>query len=458
MKASCPRPRYVLVVAAAGIAALTGILLVPAAATAQPAGAAATPTITLVLSPATVDYGHQSVTASGTVTTSAGPVAGATVMVSYMDIDEQFAQVSLTTGSDGSYSGTIPDPETAAQTVTASVAATSSTTTASASQPLGFTTDAVTITASFAQPYVNAGASDTLSGVATYTPPGGTPQPLANSPLSISFTESGAFTYSFSARVETADDGSYSYVTPTVPLAILSAGATVSSAATAYLGAGQASATLNVNQEAQISLFSGHLTADRGLDFSACGGMPEPLADSGLVGPLEYQYSRKPQGPWRTLGTGKNDTSGPCFEGEAGGTYPGKFTARLANAYYRAYAPAVPGQMSAVSNVIHLQRYSTKITGFTISPRRVKPGGKVTVSGRLLQLTRKWLSDKGATITVEYRYKNKTYTLQHRLTTNSAGRFRGVFAVPRTAAWLGAYGGNHNHFATAGTSIRITVR
>jgi len=114
--------------------------------------------------------------------------------------------------------------------------------------------------------------------------------------------------------------------------------------------------------------------------------------------------------------------------------------------------------MSAVSNVIHLQRFPTKITGFTITPRRVRPDGKVTVSGRLLQLTSKWLSDKGATITIEYRYKKKTYTLKHRLTTNSAGRFSGAFAVPHSAAWLAVYSGDHDHFATASTPTRITMR
>jgi len=114
--------------------------------------------------------------------------------------------------------------------------------------------------------------------------------------------------------------------------------------------------------------------------------------------------------------------------------------------------------MSAVSLPIHLQRYATKVTGFAIRPRRVNHDGKVTVSGRLLQLTSKWLPDKGATITIEYRYKNKAYTRKRRLMTNSAGRFRGVFEVPRTAAWLAVYSGDQGHFAIASTSIRITVR
>ena len=330
---------------------------------------------------------------------------------------------------------------------------------AASAQParMAATGDPVTITASFAQSYVNAGASDTLSGVASYTPAEGTPQALADTTLTI--TSPSQFNWpATSATVTTAADGSFSYVTPTFPLAVSSVEFTVSSAATSSLQAGQLTVNLPVNQAAEINLFSGHLTPYRILDFSACGGIPEPLADSPLVGPLEYQYSRTRQGPWKTLGASENGTANPCFGYSYGWTYPGKFTARLANAYYRAYAPAVPGQVSAVSNVIHLQRYPTQITGFAISPRRVSRGGKVTVSGRLLQLTSKWLSDKGATITVEYRYKKKTYTLKHRLTTNSSGRFRGIFAVPHSAAWLAVYGGNHDHFATASMSIRVTVR
>jgi hypothetical protein len=61
-------------------------------------------------------------------------------------------------------------------------------------------------------------------------------------------------------------------------------------------------------------------------------------------------------------------------------------------------------------------------------------------------------------VVVEFRYKNKTYTLKHRLTTNSAGRFRGVFAVPHTAAWLAVYNGSRTEFATASTATTIRVR
>jgi hypothetical protein len=329
---------------------------------------------------------------------------------------------------------------------------------AASAQPAG-TPDPVTITASFAQPYVNVGSTDTLSGVASYVS-GGTSYPLANSQLTISFTTSGAFTYPpVTSSVETAADGSFSYVTPKIGLAIDSGAVTVSSAATPNLEADQVSLSFMVNQAPQFDFFTGTLSAYRVLRFSACAGIPEPLADASLVGPVEYQYSTSRHGPWKTLGTGtSNFNNGPCVSAYLDPTYQGKFTAPLANAFYRAYAPAVPGQMSAVSQVIHLWKYPTKITGFKISPRSVSGAGRVTVSGRLLLLKSKWLADKGAKITIEYRYKGKTYKLRRQLKTNSAGNFNGTFAVPRTAAWLALYRGSKTQFATASKAIRINVR
>jgi hypothetical protein len=283
---------------------------------------------------------------------------------------------------------------------------------------------------------------------------GGSPHALANSLLSIT-TPPG---YGISATVKTAADGSFSYVTPDIGTANPRVDFTVRSAATPYLAAAQLVVTLHINQEAEINLFSGDLTAYRMVRFFACGGLPEPLADVLLVGPLEYQYSRGPDGPWNTLGTGKLVADGPCFGDQFGGTYTASLKAPLANAYYRAYAPAVAGQEAAVSQVIHLQRFPTRITGFSITPRRVSRGGEVVVSGRLWRLIRKWSPDAGQRIVIELRYRHKTFTLRTRLTTNSAGRFRGTFAVPRTAAWRALYKGSKTQFATATRAINVRVR
>jgi hypothetical protein len=239
-------------------------------------------------------------------------------------------------------------------------------------------------------------------------------------------------------------------------LAVSEVDFTVSSAATPYLEAAQLNITLPVNQAAQLEFFTGTISPDRVLRFSACGGIPDPEADSALVGPLDYQFSRTPHGPWKTLGVGKGGYNDPCLG--LGETYRAKFRAPLTNAYYRAFAPAVPGQMSAVSQVIHLWKYSTRITGFTIAPRSVSRGDKVTVSGRLQRLTGKWTADARQRIVIEFRYKNKTYVLRPRLVTDSAGRFHGTFAVPRTAVWLALFKGGGKEFATASIAVTITVR
>src|SRR5215469_12340659 len=269
MKASLHPYRRVLLAAAASVAALAGGMLPPTAASAQPADTSPTPTITLALSPATVDYGHQNVTASGTVTTSTGPDVGAAVTVSYVDVDGQSEGISLITGNDGSYSGTLLSPETAAQQVSASVAATSSTAAASTSAQLGFTQDAVTITASFAPQSVNPGSTDTLSGVATYLS-GDLWYPLANSPITIT-SPGDSVIAPVSATVTTAADGSFSYVTtPAVGSAAPGVFFTVSSAATPYLGAAQFNTYEFINKAAQVIHFRGTINADRVLRFSAC--------------------------------------------------------------------------------------------------------------------------------------------------------------------------------------------
>ena len=136
-----------------------------------------------------------------------------------------------------------------------------------------------------------AGVPDKLSGVASY--PGSSPHRLADSTLSISSPST--FKWNpISVTVTTAADGSFSYVTPEVPLAVSEVGFTVSSAATPYLEAGQPSRSLPVNQAAQVSLLTGTLTSKRVPQLLACGGIPEPQTDSSLVGPLKYQYSGTP--------------------------------------------------------------------------------------------------------------------------------------------------------------------
>jgi len=92
--------------------------------------------------------------------------------------------------------------------------------------------------------------------------------------------------------------------------------------------------------------------------------------------------------------------------------------------------------MSAVGKVVHLWKYLTKTSGFSVTPGCVRAGGKVTVSGRLWQKKGKWAPDTRQRMVTECRYGKKAYTLRHGVMTDSAGRFHQVFALPQNAVCL----------------------
>ena len=421
---------------------------VPAMASAAPAATS----ITITLSPAVLDYGHQATTVSGIVSTTSGPADNAAVTVSYQNASGQAAQLALTTDTNGGYAGTIADPQAAAQEVTASVAATASITSASASAELGITQDPVTITASFAEPAVNPGVSDQMSGTASYVSDGAT-YPLATSQLSI--TMPGSFPYDppSSATVTTRSDGSFTYTPAPGYGAELTY--TVSSAATAYLQAGQATVNVGYGWSAEISSFTGKLGQDGVLHLSACAGIATVLADGPLLGPLDFQYKSGPGARWKTLGTATPHPASYCADA-VDLVYSGQFTAPADVAYYRAYAPTVSGQTSAVSKTIRVWRYRTKITDFTVTPSRAGHGARATVSGRLWQDTKKWEPDRGQKITITFRFHHVTYSYTDWLRTSKSGRFSGRFRVWHTTSLTASYAGASHQFAAV--SKTVTVR
>lgn len=443
---------------AAAICVLAGVLLVPVTAQAATGAADPAPTITIGLSPATLDYGHQVITVSGAVTAAANtPVVGADVGISYLNGAGQNAQLTVATDGSGDYSGNIIDPAPTDQVITATVAATSTTAAASASASLGFTQDQVTISASLAQTDVNENATDLLSGVARYVS-AGTAYPLGGTTLTITWLD-----YPFgqsSAAVTTAADGTFSYVLPGFG-AQIDQTVTVSSASTAYLIAAETSLSAVVNQMPQVANFAGTLSASHVLSFDACGGIGQVLANAPLFANLVYQYSMTPHGPWKMLGESREVDFGSCYLGNnttGDANYPAQFKAPLANGYYRAYAPAVPMQMAAASQPIHLWKYVTRITNFKINPRKVRRNGVITVSGRFWELTSRWTAIRNAKITIEYRYKGKTYVVTTRLTTNRSGVFSGRFRVPRSASWLAVFPGSKTQFVSATAPMAVTVR
>ncbi len=440
------RRRFIAMGGAAATAVALGILLVPADALAAPGSATSDAgTVTIALSPATLDYHDQTITASGSVT----PAAATSVTVTYLDSADQATQLVVTSDASGDYEAIISNLEPTSQAITASTA------TASASAELDFALDAVTITLNPVPASVPLNSKVTLSGSVTYES-GATSYPLSGDDLTITAPFSNPVT------ATTAADGSFTAKVDAYNLSDSQIW-TVTSAATPYLSEAQASVTSNTQWPTGFTSFSVSLSAEGEISLDACAFMYAPLiVGDPLDGPVTYQYSASLSGPWKTLGVPPPVEGTYCSQGQPAGTltssYPAYFKAPLANGYYRAVFAGTNDQAPSRSAVLHRWRDQTKITEFAISPRTVGINGNVTVSGRLWVRTTKWIPDAHQKVVIEYRYRGKVYVLKQRLTTSAAGRFRGTFRVPRSARWLAVYDGAKTQFAAATSSIEISVR
>jgi hypothetical protein len=409
------------------------------------------PELRLSVRPLVLDYGHQSITMSGTATllgtneTSAA-LANWPVSLNYDGADGHVHSALLTTDASGNFQTTVSSLLPATTTVSATVAATNTMGAGSAQTSLTFYVDPVTVTASLSPASVNYGKSTILSGTATYVEfPSGT-LPLANTGLTVSSSQPGFAPVS----VQTNASGQYTFVTPAEKA---NANWAVTLSATSWLLAAQASANMTVNLPSRVTGFTGSLSPFAGLSFNACLNVTVPQ-DHAAPGPITYQWSAKPRGPWRNLGL-----VGPSKSKHCPGTTQSEsasFNAPRPSAYYRAISAGGGGFEYSASNVIHLWKYLTRITGFAATPHRASHHGAITVSGRLWQHVGTWKPLAGQRVKVYFACGNTVYVYVHPMTTNAGGYFSGRYGLRCTGPWLTQYNGNATRFASDSAVIQIT--
>ena len=308
--------------------------------------------------------------------------------------------------------------------------------------------DPVTITASFAQPDINAGQTDVLSGSASYTS-GGTTYELASTQLTVSTPGDNIFFPATTATVTTDSSGNFSYTMEAsdTPGSLTW---TVAFAGTSTLQSAQIQVSVENNQASEVGHFHGLLSAWRVLRLDECGVIPEPLEGGPLFSDMYYQYATKPTGPWTALGSGPEGPAADC-NGWGGSNYPATFTAPLADGYYRAVVPEIAGEQApTVSNVIHLGRDTTKITGFGVRRRARRPAS-VAITGRLWWYGTRFRPDAGRTITIEVTYDGRIHVVGH-LKTGRSGRFSGSFRERRHGIWTAVFAGARKQFAAEATT------
>jgi hypothetical protein len=179
---------------------------------------------------------------------------------------------------------------------------------------------------------------------------------------------------------------------------------------------------------------------------------------------IAIQYAASSRGPWKTLGELqlRDIDASPRACGAATQSYfTGSIRVRLANAYYRADFPASYSFESVVSTPVHLWKYQTRITGYTVSPRSVKTGQRVTISGQLWLKTKRWQPFANQKVEIIYNDKGTSYWGSlGTAKTNSHGDFK-VYALGGAGTFVAViyaqYAGSSTNFAdrTAGDDLSI---
>ena len=406
-----------------------------------------------------ISYDNQHPTISGTVTeltpgaASAMPYANQPVFVA--DASLPGGGASVVTDANGAYSYTFAAPGPS-ETFTVEVLPTPAVAAASAA-PVSFSvvTDPVTMTASLSAKTITYGAKVTVSGTVTYEP-GSAFVPLHGLAVQVFYNRAGG---TLVATALTDPNGHFSATLPKEAATVhwvLQAGGPYLTTATVTL-------PMKVNLPTVISGFQATLSNLWRISYRGCIALPAgvPGFVPSLAG-LTVQYAAGANGPWKTLGTVPKQKSVLC--GNGGQTFSGTLTAKLNYAYYRAvYAggtnTAGTGFLASVSGKALAWKYEDRITSFSVSPRSVPKGGKLTVAGTLQYfLSGSWRAYAKQTVYVILRPKGSTtwyYIVA--VSTNSVGRFSATFKDPVTATWSAEYFGNSTHLATLAPNVAVTV-
>jgi len=433
--------------------------------TGQPAGALdylIQPTVSLTASPAALGYASPSTTLSGTVTGlwpdgSTGPIAGQQVLVT----NSEGKSEAVLANSAGDFSTSVSYPDT----FTASVSGTTLASASSAAVTVMAATTPTQLTATVSTTQTNYGQQVTVSGQLTYEP-GTTSEGLGGMPVVVD-----APGYPQLSVPVTAADGSFTATfaaTATGPVLVYFNNPQYQeSGSFPYLAPAQAETDqVTVDRQTSLTQFSASVSASRVVSVRGCVGIANlPVGTaSGVSGTVTIQYSAGQTGPWHRLGTITNLTSpvkSSCGVANVEAAYSGSFNVKLARAYYRASfaAPAAENLLGSVSGPVLAWKYQTKIASLKVSARRVAKGGKITVSGQLLQDTKGWVPYRRQLVQIVYRKPGaKTASLIVKVTTNSAGEFTATFPDDFTATWSVRYPGNATHYDCNSAAIKVTVR
>jgi hypothetical protein len=457
------RGRRLLVIVAAAAALAT----VPTAASAATgavgtASDPGTPTITLSASSTVVTYDDQSVTFSGTATvTDSSGTTTALPQVTLQDTGS-FSEPLTTTGPDGSFETTIQDPDIQEEYFVTVAASASVAFGSSPDVEITAHQDPVQLTAQISSSQVNYGAMVKITGVASYTPAGGSaPTPLKDTTVQLYGGPPQDSNFEPYATAVTGPDGSFSIqlkALGTTTWTVYAGGLPEDYYPDQLLQQATANLQLNVAMPVQIRNLRTSLSPEAVLTVKGC--LTVTARPDGFALPLTVEYSATGRSAWKSLGTIRSYDPSPCDGALGGQSFSGHVTVKLAAAHYRLVYGGSSGYQPAVSTSVYAWKYATRISSLTVSPRSVGKGGKITVSGRLQQYSsRRWRDVGGQQVRILLRPKgSKVWYWIYQVRTNSKGYFTKKFTDPVTATWSAEYLGGATRFSCGAAGYNVTLR
>ncbi|MEU4038548.1 hypothetical protein [Streptomyces collinus] len=400
-----------------------------------------------VLDRTTVDFEHQTVTATGKVSTF-DPATGATTpgwtgsevyLTGTRSAGSSPYEIGAAVQADGSYQVTAPVRNSVYvyavqqddQTVGTDPVQVSRTT-----SPTRVVFDKAADTAVYGRSY-------TVGGTAQYLSPTTdtwTPLPAADHDTEVLLTgPNGAHAY------ELGTGGRFSETLATVT------GDTSWTAGVggfAFLQGGNAQATLHALSHSTLA-WSDHT-------FTGAGAVRVKGRLSASAGPLptgrvQLQQSADGRTGWTTVGTVTPDATG---------AFDAWQTLHKPTGYLRLYYPGNSDATATTTGVVHLTRAVTRITGFNASPEPVRKGRILTVTGTLQrQNGSTWTGVSGQLVTIRFRVAGaKTSTGMATVTTGKDGRFTLTFTAKQDGTWSAAYTATSAYLNSTSAGDYVDVR
>jgi hypothetical protein len=385
------------------------------------------PTLTATMTSPAVTYQDQTVDLSGQLT--ATPAGGGTTIDEggvpiYYSTGSSTAKLFTTTGSDGTFSGSIPYSPSGAYTLTASA----SSTMAAASTTIYIESfiESTLVRMSVSPARLSYGQHTVVHGVATYQDFSTSKnEPLADSEIQI--YEGGVELPS----VTTNSAGDFSTTIPATYGDLVQVNAGISpllteSSAFAYLK------ILKLPLAAKT--FTAKIEGNGGVASSLCLKVNTKYVlnfGAPTMGKIELEYAPRRQGPWKKLGflTNAGYGVGSCsgynvaYYSDTLNGLNDLIPGRLISAYYRVYYGGSSAFTRFTSKLAHSAIGRSRITSFNVSPRSVYDGDHFKITGRLEHLGRSWSAYGHRVVDILARVPGTGWSLFESARTNSRGSF-----------------------------------